>query len=71
MKNLTDIPESGYVTPHWVKLRYAISNSTMYSWVSVNYLPPLYKVGPRAVRFRADDIRRFEDRLVRNSRSNA
>ena len=59
-----DIPQTGFVTPHWVKLRYSISNSTLYQWVADKYLPPLYKIGPRAVRFRVEDIKEFEAKLL-------
>lgn len=59
-----DIPQTGFVTPQWVKRRYSISNSTMYSWLAQNYLPKTYRVGPRAVRFLAADIRAFEAKLL-------
>lgn len=59
-----ELPRSGFVTTHWVKSRYKISNSTLYSWIASHYLPPLMKVGPRAVRFRADQIREFEEKLL-------
>ena len=61
-----DIPQTGFVTPHWVRLRYSISNATLYQWVADKYLPPLYKVGPRAVRFKVEDIQAFEAKLLSN-----
>lgn len=63
-----DIPQTGFVTPHWVKQRYSISNSTMYAWISRNMLPRPYRVGPRAVRFRVEELREFEQKLVTTSR---
>ena len=57
------IPESGFLTPVWVKRRYVISNATMYEWISKKHLPAPLKIGPRAVRFRAEDIRGFEEKL--------
>ncbi|MBB2963514.1 AlpA family transcriptional regulator [Methylobacterium sp. R2-1] len=59
-----ELPASGFVTPQWVKRRYSISNSTMYSWLAQDYLPKTYRVGPRAVRFRVEDIREFEAKLL-------
>ncbi len=59
-----EIPKSGFVTTAWVRKRYSISNSTLYSWLSSNFLPPTYRVGPRAVRFRAEDIQAFEAKLL-------
>nr|WP_137830369.1 helix-turn-helix domain-containing protein [Methylobacterium sp. L1A1] len=59
-----DLPQTGFVTPKRVQHYLSISNSTMYQWLADKYLPPLYKVGPRAVRFRAEDIREFETKLL-------
>lgn len=56
-----EMPRSGFLTPIWVRRRYSISNSTLYSWCASGILPPLHRIGPRAVRFRAEDIRRFEE----------
>ena len=64
MTDYSEIPLTGFVPPLWVKKRYAISNSTMYSWISRNFLPAPVKIGPRAVRFRAEDIQRFEAKLM-------
>ena len=55
-----ELPLTGYITASFVKKYFAISNSTLYSWLAASYLPPIYKVGPRAMRFRAQDIRKFE-----------
>ncbi|WP_409565735.1 helix-turn-helix transcriptional regulator [Methylobacterium sp. E-045] len=63
MSHHPDVPQTGFVTPLWVKRRYSISNSTMYAWISRNYLPRPCRIGPRAVRFRVQDIREFEARL--------
>lgn len=59
-----DLPETGFVTPHWVKTRYSISNSTMYSWIACNWLPRPYRISGRAVRFRVEDLRAFEAKFV-------
>lgn len=64
MNHHPDIPQTGFVTPRWVKRRYSISNSTMYSWIAQNYLPKTFRVGPRAVRFRVEDIKEFETKLL-------
>ncbi|WP_152047143.1 helix-turn-helix transcriptional regulator [Aureimonas psammosilenae] len=64
MNYSNDLPATGFVTPSWVKRRYQISNSTMYLWVAQGRLPPLYRIGPRAVRFRAEDLRSFEEKLA-------
>ena len=64
----TELPRNGFMTPHWVKKRYSISNSTMYAWIARNYFPAPVKIGPRAVRFRVEDIREFEAKvLARNT----
>lgn len=60
MNHYTDIPQTGFVTPQWVKKRYVISNSTLYQWLADKRLASPLKVGPRAVRFRVEDIRVFE-----------
>ncbi len=60
MDSLNEIPASGFVTTSFVRKRYSISNSTLYEWVAKSFLPPLHKLGPRAARFFAEDIRRFE-----------
>lgn len=59
-----DIPETGFVTPHSVKQRYAISNSTLYQWIADKRLPAPVKIGPRAVRFRVEDLRAFEAKIL-------
>lgn len=58
-----DISHTGFVTTAWVKKRYAISNSTLYQWIADKRLPTPVKIGPRAVRFRIDDISAFEAKL--------
>lgn len=61
----SNLPQSGYVTPTWLKNYLQISNSTMHSWIASGWLPRPHRVGVRAVRFRAEDIRRFEqDRIA-------
>ena len=59
-----NLPHSGFVTPHWVKKRYSISNSTMYAWIARNYLPAPVKIGPRAVRFCVRSLRAFEAKIL-------
>lgn len=61
---ISDIPQTGFVTPQWVKQRYSISNSTLYAWIADKYLVAPLKIGPRAVRFRVEDIRAFEAKLI-------
>ncbi len=63
-----ELPQTGFHTPHWVKKRYSISNSTMYAWIARNHLPAPVKIGPRAVRFRAEDILAFEAKLAATSK---
>ncbi|MCJ2137441.1 hypothetical protein MKK69_25935 [Methylobacterium sp. J-026] len=58
----TDLPQSGFVTPKWVQRRYSISNSTMYLWLDLKWLPPLHPIGRRAKRFRVEELREFEQR---------
>ncbi|MDP4006164.1 AlpA family transcriptional regulator [Methylobacterium sp. NEAU K] len=59
-----DLPPTGFKTRAWVKLRYAISNSTLHQWQTDGYFPKSVKIGPRAVRFRVEDIREFEAKLL-------
>ena len=59
-----EMPTTGFVTPHWVKRYYSISNSTLYQWVADARLPPLYRIGKRAVRLRAEDLQRFEAKFL-------
>lgn len=66
MRTLSDLPESGCVTPRWAMKRYDISRGTLYRWVAEGRLPPLYRIGPRAVRFRIEDLREFEARFKTN-----
>lgn len=61
MSNIAETPSSGFVTSGWVKKRYAISNSTLYKWTSEGYFPAPLKIGPRAIRFRIEDIILFEN----------
>ena len=65
MRYDTELPISGYVTAKWVQRRYSISNSTMYSWLDQQWLPPLHPIGKRAKRFRAEELREFEQRRTR------
>lgn len=55
---------SGFVTAAWVKKRYSIANSTLYAWISAKRIPAPVKIGPRAVRFRTEDILAFEASLT-------
>lgn len=64
MKYDSKLPDSGYVTPKWVQRRYSISNSTMYMWIKQKRLPPLYPIGGRAKRFRAEELHDFEQRCL-------
>jgi len=59
-----DLPATGFKTRQWVKLRYSISNSTLHLWQNEGYFPKSVKIGPRAVRFRVEDIRAFEAKLA-------
>lgn len=59
-----DLPQTGFVTREWVKIRYAISNSTLHLWQNDGYFPKSVKLGPRAVRFRVEDLRAFEAKLA-------
>lgn len=61
MNHHPELPRTGFLPPVMVRKYLAISNSTMYAWVASGVLPPLYRVGPRARRFRAEDIQRFEE----------
>ena len=66
------LPRSGFVTAGWLKRYLSISNSTLYSWCASGILPQMVTVGPRARRFRAEDIRRFEqDRMARDVKPTA
>lgn len=56
----TVLPKSGYLTAGWVKRRYQISNSTLYKWIAdKRFVAPVH-IGPRAVRWRAEDLAAFE-----------
>lgn len=59
-----DLPLTGFKTREWVKLRYAISNSTLHQWQADGIFPKSVKIGPRAVRFRVEDIREFEAKVM-------
>ena len=68
MRNQSDIPTDVFVSPSWVRLRFGISNSTLYNWIAAKHLPTPIKIGPRAVRFRLSDILQFEaERLARGA----
>ena len=58
------LPNTGFVTPNWLKEYLSISNSTMYAWCASGYLPSMIAIGPRARRFRAEDIARFEQERI-------
>lgn len=57
------LPQSGFVSPSWVKAHYQISNSTLYKWLAEGFLPKPLRFGPRATRFAVEDLRRFEATL--------
>ena len=64
------LPQSGYLTADWVKRHYSISNSTLYKWLADsrdgggNGFPAPLKIGPRAVRWSAESLRKFEASLT-------
>ena len=60
------LPRSGYLTAGWVKRHYSISNSTLYKWIAEKRFVAPVKIGPRAVRWRAEDLRAFEASLMEN-----
>lgn len=63
MSDAKALPHTGYVSAKQVKDYFSISNSTLYDWLrgSNPGFPKSLKLGPRAIRFRAEDIRRFEE----------
>lgn len=65
MNDHPDFPKSGFVSVSFVRKRYAISNSTLYKWLAEDRLgcKPV-RIGPRAVRFRVEDLRAFEAKLT-------
>ena len=58
------LPSAGYVTAEWVKRHYAISNSTLYKWISEGRFPAPVRIGPRAVRWSSLALRVFEASLA-------
>ena len=64
MTDYHELPQTGFVTAHWLKRYLSISNSTLYQWIADKRLPAPVKLGPRAVRFRVEDIRAFEAKLA-------
>ena len=64
MRRHSELPLSGFVTPTWVKDRYSISNSTLYSWIAKGLFPAPVRIGPRATRFEAESLRRYEAGLT-------
>lgn len=64
MDNDSNLPLTGFKTSSWVKKRYNISNSTLHLWQNAGNFPKSVKIGPRAVRFRVEDLRAFEARLL-------
>jgi len=59
-----DLPQGGFVTRCRVKERYSISNSTLHLWQIKGYFPKSVRIGPRAVRFRVEDLRAFEAKVM-------
>ncbi len=71
MKLMTELPKAGYLTSAQVKAYFAISNSTLFQWLadpSMRFLTPI-RIGPRAVRFCVEDVRRFEEEARLASRN--
>ena len=60
----------GFVTAGWVKRHFSISNSTLYAWIAAGILPKMVAIGPRARRFRLEDILRFEADRTSNDNNN-
>lgn len=61
MNHHPGLPQSGYVSPTWLAHYLQISKSTLHSWVASGLLPRPHRIGLRAMRFRAEDIQRFEE----------
>ncbi len=61
------LPQTGFVTREWLKRHLCISNSTLHQWVADKRLPAPVKIGPRAVRFRAEDVRAFLESAKRST----
>ncbi len=59
-----DLPESGYLTRAWVLARYQISNSTLHAWAAAGKFPKPVRIGPRAVRFVAQDLAAYEAAIL-------
>ena len=57
------LPQTGFLTAATVKRRYAISNSTLHKWRAEGHFPAPIRIGPRAVRYRVEDLRAFEANL--------
>jgi predicted DNA-binding transcriptional regulator AlpA len=63
-----DLPLTGFVTRERAKQYFSISNSTLHQWQAEGYFPKSVKIGPRAVRFRVEDLREFDAKvLARNA----
>lgn len=60
-----ELPRTGFVTRERAKQYFSISNSTLHQWQKDGYFPKSVKIGPRAVRFRAEDLRAFEAQIAR------
>lgn len=60
-----------YLTPKAVCRDLHISNSTLWNWVASGHLPKPVKIGPRATRFRLEDIERFEREALSRSHSDS
>ncbi len=59
-----ELPASGFVTPRYVRSRYSFSNSTLHAWQQKGIFPKSVRIGPRAVRFRVEDLREFERNVL-------
>jgi len=60
----SELPASGFLTTQFWKNRYKISNSTLYAWIATGHICAPIRLGKRAVRFRAEDIHRFEEAML-------
>lgn len=60
MRDYRKLPDGGFVTSRFVRARYAFSNSTLHAWQNKGIFPKSVKIGPRAVRFRVEDLLEFE-----------
>lgn len=67
MNDHPELPQTGFVTRDWLKKHLSISNSTLHQWIADKRLAAPLKLGPRAVRFRVEDVRAFLDDAARRN----